>query len=70
VQAAAQMLSVVLASVLWVWLVSIVVLLGGIVNAEIDAERRVPIHPVDPGRPADRTEPADPVSDDEPRRTP
>ena len=70
VQAAAQMLSVVLASVLWVWLVSIVVLLGGIVNAEIDAERRVPIQPVDPGRPADRTEPADPVSDAEPRRTP
>ncbi|WP_162458496.1 YihY/virulence factor BrkB family protein [Pseudactinotalea suaedae] len=39
VQAAAQMLSLVLAGVLWLWLASIAVLLGGIVNAELDAER-------------------------------
>lgn len=40
VQAAAQMLSLVLAGVLWIWLASIVVLLGGILNAEMDAERK------------------------------
>lgn len=39
VQASAQMLSVVLAGVLWLWLVSIAVLAGGILNAEIDDER-------------------------------
>lgn len=39
VQAAGQMLSLVLAGVLWLWLASIVVLLGGIVNAELDEER-------------------------------
>ncbi|PWD51065.1 hypothetical protein C8046_10820 [Serinibacter arcticus] len=39
VQAAAQMLSLVLAAVLWLWLGSIVVLLGGILNAELDLER-------------------------------
>lgn len=39
VQGAAQMLSLVLAGVLWLWLASIVVVLGGIVNAEIDDER-------------------------------
>jgi len=42
VQAAAQMLSLVLAGVLWLWLASIAVLLGGIVNAELDAEREDP----------------------------
>lgn len=41
VRAAAQMLSLVLAGVLWLWLGSIVVLLGGIVNAELDEERAV-----------------------------
>lgn len=41
VEASAQMLSLVLAGVLWLWLASIVVLLGGIVNAELDAERAV-----------------------------
>lgn len=40
VQAAAQMLSLVLAGVLWLWLASIAVLLGGIVNAEMHEERR------------------------------
>lgn len=39
VQAATQMLSLVLVAVLWLWLMSIVVLLGGIVNAEIHEER-------------------------------
>lgn len=39
VQAAAQMLSLVLAAVLWLWLGGIVILLGGILNAEMDAER-------------------------------
>jgi len=39
VQAAAQMLSLVLAGVLWLWLASIAVLLGGIVNAELHDER-------------------------------
>lgn len=39
VRAAAQMLSLVLAGVLWLWLGSIVVLLGGILNAELDEER-------------------------------
>ncbi|TGO05050.1 YihY/virulence factor BrkB family protein [Serinibacter arcticus] len=42
VQAAGQMLSLVLAGVLWLWLGSIVVLLGGILNAELDAERAEP----------------------------
>lgn len=42
VQAAAQMLSLVLAGVLWLWLASIVVLLGGILNAELDAEWQPP----------------------------
>ncbi|GMA33099.1 YihY/virulence factor BrkB family protein [Litorihabitans aurantiacus] len=39
VQAAGQMLSLVLAGVLWLWLGSIVVLLGGIANAEMAVER-------------------------------
>ncbi len=39
VQAAGQMLSLVLAGVLWLWLGSIVVLIGGILNAEMAAER-------------------------------
>lgn len=39
VQAAAQMLSLVLAGVLWLWLGSIVILLGGILNAEMNKER-------------------------------
>lgn len=39
VRAAAQMLSLVLAGVLWLWLVSIAILLGGILNAELDDER-------------------------------
>lgn len=42
VQAAAQMLSLVLAGVLWLWLCSIVVLMGGILNAELEAERAEP----------------------------
>lgn len=37
VQAAAQMLGLVLAGALWIWLCSMTVLLGGVVNAEVDA---------------------------------
>lgn len=48
VQAAAEMLSLVLAGVLWLWLASIVVLLGGIVNAELDAEREAAVTGRDP----------------------
>lgn len=40
VQAAAQMLGLVLAGALWIWLCSIVVLVGGVIGAEIDAARR------------------------------
>lgn len=39
VQAAAQMLGLVLAGALWIWLSSIAVLLGGVLNAEVDAAR-------------------------------
>ncbi|PWF24401.1 YihY/virulence factor BrkB family protein [Ancrocorticia populi] len=39
VAAAGQMLSVILVSVLWLWLASIAVLLGGILNAELHSER-------------------------------
>jgi membrane protein len=39
VQAAAQMLGLVLAGALWIWLSSITVLLGGVLNAEVDAAR-------------------------------
>jgi membrane protein len=39
VQAAAQMLGLVLAAALWIWLSSITVLLGGVLNAEVDAAR-------------------------------
>jgi membrane protein len=39
VQAAAQMLGLVLAAALWIWLSSIAVLLGGVLNAEVDAAR-------------------------------
>lgn len=42
VQAAGQMLGLVLAGVLWGWLTSIVVLVGGVVNAEADPHRVVP----------------------------
>ncbi|MEV7974034.1 YihY/virulence factor BrkB family protein [Cellulomonas sp. NPDC089187] len=40
VQAAAQMLGLVLAGALWIWLCSMAVLLGGVVNAEVDVARR------------------------------
>lgn len=39
VQAAAQMLGLVLAGVLWLWLSSIAILVGGVVDAELDAQR-------------------------------
>lgn len=39
VQAAAQMLGLVLAAALWLWLASIAVLLGGVLDAEVDAAR-------------------------------
>ncbi|QJW36484.1 YihY/virulence factor BrkB family protein [Cellulosimicrobium protaetiae] len=42
VQAAGQMLGLVLVGVLWGWLTSIVVLVGGVVNAEADPARDVP----------------------------
>lgn len=42
VQAAAQMLGLVLAGALWIWLSSIAVLLGGVLNAEVDAARDRP----------------------------
>lgn len=42
VQAAAQMLGLVLAAALWIWLSSIAVLLGGVLNAEVDAARDRP----------------------------
>lgn len=45
VLAAGQMLGLVLVGVLWGWLTSIVVLVGGVVNAEADPDRVVP-----PGR--------------------
>ncbi|MBW0254080.1 YihY/virulence factor BrkB family protein [Cellulomonas sp. PS-H5] len=52
VQAAAQMLGLVLAAALWIWLSSIAVLLGGVLNAEVDAARPR----------ARRVEPAAPVA--------
>ncbi|MFC8923963.1 YihY/virulence factor BrkB family protein [Cellulosimicrobium sp. NPDC057127] len=39
VQAAAQMLGLVLAGVLWLWLTSIAVLVGGVLTAELELER-------------------------------
>ncbi|OLT54030.1 hypothetical protein BJF88_00680 [Cellulosimicrobium sp. CUA-896] len=39
VQAAGQMLGLVLAGVLWLWLTSIAVLVGGVLTAELDLER-------------------------------
>lgn len=39
VQAAAQMLGLVLAGVLWLWLCSIAILVGGVLDAELDAQR-------------------------------
>nr|WP_277818425.1 YihY/virulence factor BrkB family protein [Cellulosimicrobium arenosum] len=39
VQVAGQMLGLVLAGVLWLWLTSIAVLAGGVLNAELDVER-------------------------------
>ncbi|WP_158609691.1 YihY/virulence factor BrkB family protein [Cellulomonas triticagri] len=39
VQAAAQMLGLVLAGALWLWLCSIAVLVGGVLDAEVDAAR-------------------------------
>jgi membrane protein len=42
VQAAAQMLGLVLAGALWLWLCSIAILLGGVVDAEVEAARAAP----------------------------
>lgn len=39
VTAAAQTIGVILAGVLWLWLSSIVILIGGVLNAELDRER-------------------------------
>ena len=57
VQAAAQMLSLVLAGVLWLWLGSIVILLGGILNAEMNKERDGEASPSEPSTPLDSTSP-------------
>ncbi len=74
VQAAGQMLGLVLAGVLWGWLTSIVVLVGGVVNAEADPHRVVPAGRATGGSWAGgqgattSAAPAGPV-DDRPRRT-
>lgn len=57
VQAAAQMLSLVLAGALWLWLGSIVILLGGILNAEMNKERDGEASPSEPSTPLDSTSP-------------
>lgn len=57
VQAAAQMLSLVVAGTLWLWVASVVVILGGVVNAEMHDERS-PSHAAetsDPVIPPDET---------------
>ena len=55
VQVAAQMLGLVLAGALWIWLSSIAVLLGGVLNAEVDAARpRARRADPAPARPAGR----------------
>jgi membrane protein len=48
VAVAAQTLGAVLAGVLWLWLSSIAILVGGVLNAELDAERRGPAVPDQP----------------------
>lgn len=56
VQAAAQMLSLVLAGVLWLWLGSIMILAGGILNAEMDVERAAAKGESHPGENLDQTD--------------